>query len=146
MGKEITEDEKNKKSWDSNAITPGTPFMELLSVSLRYWVVKKMNSDPGWKQVCRMAFTYTSRIDIPVDRSDHIRRKRPRRRRTQNHGLYQTPTVKSRSRPQHTSCHLWFGKCMPVFHQLLILILLSKGRGLDHARACNTRASLQGSS
>jgi 5'-3' exoribonuclease 2 len=51
MGKTISEDDKHKKSWDSNAITPGTPFMELLAKSLRYWVVQKLNSDPGWKQV-----------------------------------------------------------------------------------------------
>lgn len=42
---------KNKKSWDSNAITPGTPFMDLLAQSLRYWVVRKMNTDPGWKNM-----------------------------------------------------------------------------------------------
>ena len=48
----MTEDEKNKKAWDSNAITPGTPFMDLLAASLRYWVVLKMNTDPGWKDVC----------------------------------------------------------------------------------------------
>jgi 5'-3' exoribonuclease 2 len=51
MGKTISEDEKNKKAWDQNAITPGTPFMELLAKSLRYWVVQKLNNDPGWKQV-----------------------------------------------------------------------------------------------
>jgi 5'-3' exoribonuclease 2 len=51
MGKTISEDDKHKKPWDSNAITPGTPFMELLAKSLRYWVVQKLNSDPGWKQV-----------------------------------------------------------------------------------------------
>ncbi|KAI0637898.1 XRN 5'-3' exonuclease N-terminus-domain-containing protein [Trametes polyzona] len=48
MGKTLSEEEKNKKPWDSNAITPGTPFMDLLASSLRYWVVKKMNTDPGW--------------------------------------------------------------------------------------------------
>ena len=51
MGKTISDDDKNKKPWDSNAITPGTPFMELLAKSLRYWVVQKLNNDPGWKQV-----------------------------------------------------------------------------------------------
>uniref|UniRef100_A0A8H7Y0J7 5'-3' exoribonuclease n=1 Tax=Psilocybe cubensis TaxID=181762 RepID=A0A8H7Y0J7_PSICU len=51
MGKEVSEDEKNKVSWDSNAITPGTPFMDLLASSLRYWVVQKMNTDPGWKGI-----------------------------------------------------------------------------------------------
>ncbi|KAG0702351.1 exoribonuclease 2 [Suillus ampliporus] len=51
MGKIITDEEKNKESWDSNAITPGTPFMALLASSLRYWVVEKMNTDPGWKDL-----------------------------------------------------------------------------------------------
>ena len=51
MGKEVTEEMKNKKAWDSNAITPGTPFMDLLATSLRYWVVQKMNSDPSWKDI-----------------------------------------------------------------------------------------------
>ena len=37
-----------KKAWDSNAITPGTPFMDLLAKTLRYWVAHKMNTDPGW--------------------------------------------------------------------------------------------------
>lgn len=50
MGKEITEEE-HKEAWDSNAITPGTPFMDLLATSLRYWVVQKMNTDPAWKNV-----------------------------------------------------------------------------------------------
>jgi 5'-3' exoribonuclease 2 len=56
MGKEVSEEERNKKSWDSNAITPGTPFMDLLANSLRYWVVKKLNTDPGWKNVGSHSF------------------------------------------------------------------------------------------
>jgi 5'-3' exoribonuclease 2 len=51
MGKEVLDDEKSQESWDSNAITPGTPFMHLLASSLRYWVAQKMNMDPGWKDV-----------------------------------------------------------------------------------------------
>ncbi|KAN0097273.1 XRN 5'-3' exonuclease N-terminus domain containing protein [Tylopilus felleus] len=51
MGKVISDEEKNKEAWDSNAITPGTPFMDLLASSLRYWVVEKMNTDPGWKDL-----------------------------------------------------------------------------------------------
>ena len=51
MGKEVTDEMRSKKAWDSNAITPGTPFMDLLAQSLRYWVVQKMNTDPGWKQM-----------------------------------------------------------------------------------------------
>ncbi|PAV20509.1 5 -3 exoribonuclease 2 [Pyrrhoderma noxium] len=52
MGKEVPpEMSSERKAWDSNAITPGTPFMDLLARSLRYWVVQKMNSDPGWKDL-----------------------------------------------------------------------------------------------
>lgn len=52
MGKVVSDEERHKEAWDSNAITPGTPFMDLLAASLRYWVVEKMNTDPGWKDVC----------------------------------------------------------------------------------------------
>ncbi|KAK4052566.1 5'-3' exoribonuclease 2 [Microbotryomycetes sp. JL221] len=48
MGKEVSDEFRNAKGWDSNAITPGTPFMDLLAKSLRYWVAKKLNEDPGW--------------------------------------------------------------------------------------------------
>ncbi|MCJ1353283.1 MAG: 5'-3' exoribonuclease 2 [Icmadophila ericetorum] len=40
-----------KKTWDSNAITPGTPFMNLLATSLRYWAAYKANTDPAWEKL-----------------------------------------------------------------------------------------------
>ena len=40
-----------KKTWDSNAITPGTPFMDILASSLRYWCAYKLNTDPGWAKM-----------------------------------------------------------------------------------------------
>ena len=40
-----------KKTWDSNAITPGTPFMDILAASLRYWCAWKVNTDPAWEKV-----------------------------------------------------------------------------------------------
>ncbi|MBW0466858.1 hypothetical protein O181_006573 [Austropuccinia psidii MF-1] len=49
-GKDIS-NETNTKPWDSNAITPGTPFMTLLTESLRYWIVHKLNTDKGWKGI-----------------------------------------------------------------------------------------------
>lgn len=42
---------KGKTRWDSNVITPGTPFMDTLAISLRYWIAYKFNSDPGWKDL-----------------------------------------------------------------------------------------------
>jgi 5'-3' exoribonuclease 2 len=46
-----TSDSMNKKTWDSNAITPGTPFMDILAASLRYWTAYKLNTDPAWANV-----------------------------------------------------------------------------------------------
>lgn len=40
-----------KKAFDSNVITPGTPFMARLAEYLRYFVHRKMTFDPGWKNI-----------------------------------------------------------------------------------------------
>ncbi|KAH9434520.1 5'-3' exoribonuclease 2 [Pyricularia oryzae] len=40
-----------KKAFDTNSITPGTPFMDILAGSLRYWCAYKLNTDPGWANV-----------------------------------------------------------------------------------------------
>lgn len=39
------------KTWDSNSITPGTPFMDLLAASLRYWCSYKSSTDPAWEKL-----------------------------------------------------------------------------------------------
>jgi len=44
-------EEGPKKTWDSNSITPGTPFMDLLAASLRYWVSYKASTDPAWEKL-----------------------------------------------------------------------------------------------
>lgn len=40
--------EAPQKTWDSNSITPGTPFMDMLAASLRYWVSYKSSTDASW--------------------------------------------------------------------------------------------------
>lgn len=50
-GQMIDDAIKDKKQWDSNAITPGTPFMDILAQSLRYWISYKLNNDPGWQDL-----------------------------------------------------------------------------------------------
>lgn len=50
-GETIDDALRDKKKWDSNAITPGTPFMDGLAMALRYWVAYKLALDPGWKDL-----------------------------------------------------------------------------------------------
>ncbi|KAK4626443.1 5'-3' exoribonuclease 2 [Fulvia fulva] len=45
------EESNPKKTWDSNSITPGTPFMDLLAASLRYWISYKLTTDPAWEKM-----------------------------------------------------------------------------------------------
>lgn len=52
---QVMREEVVQKTWDSNVITPGTPFMDILAASLRYWIAYKLNTDPAWEKV-RLAF------------------------------------------------------------------------------------------
>lgn len=40
-----------EKAFDSNCITPGTPFMARLSKHLKYYVTKRISEDAEWRNV-----------------------------------------------------------------------------------------------
>ena len=42
---------KPAKAWDSNVITPGTPFMDRLAKYLRFYIAERQNRVPAWKNV-----------------------------------------------------------------------------------------------
>lgn len=48
---EETLESMTKKAFDSNSITPGTPFMDILAASLRYWCAYKLSTDPAWARL-----------------------------------------------------------------------------------------------
>ena len=57
-GEQELQEEVVQKTWDSNVITPGTPFMDILAAALRYWIAYKLNTDPAWEKVCLLLLPY----------------------------------------------------------------------------------------
>mmetsp|Transcript_1572 Transcript_1572/g.5540 ORF Transcript_1572/g.5540 Transcript_1572/m.5540 type:complete len:1005 (-) Transcript_1572:62-3076(-) len=50
-GKGHLVEKKDGMKFDSNVITPGTPFMDKVAKSLRFYAAQRMNSDPGWRGI-----------------------------------------------------------------------------------------------
>lgn len=44
-------DSENEKPFDSNVITPGTPFMASLAIALRAYVKERIESNPAWQNI-----------------------------------------------------------------------------------------------
>lgn len=50
-GAKLPPPKPKEEHFDSNCITPGTPFMSRLSQCLHYYVHDRLNNDPGWKDI-----------------------------------------------------------------------------------------------
>jgi 5'-3' exoribonuclease 2 len=65
-----------KKAWDSNVITPGTPFMLRLSEFIRFYIRKRISTDKAWQKL-RVIFSDAS---VPGEGEhkimDHVRLQR----------------------------------------------------------------------
>ena len=126
--------EKEKGAhFDSNCITPGTPFMDRLSKCLQYYIHERMNTDAAWKdiKVCSLfsqIFHITSNplliTSNPISSGDSLGCQCSWRGRAQDHGLHPAAARPARSRSQHAS--------RPV----------RRRRRSHHARACDARAAL----
>ncbi|KAI9273038.1 XRN 5'-3' exonuclease N-terminus-domain-containing protein, partial [Phascolomyces articulosus] len=81
---------EKKSHFDSNCITPGTPFMAHLATCLRYHIAAKQNSDPLWKnlKVVLSDATVPGEGEHKVMEYIRVQRARPQHNPNTSHVIY----------------------------------------------------------
>ncbi|KAI7892621.1 XRN 5'-3' exonuclease N-terminus-domain-containing protein [Mucor mucedo] len=81
---------EKKEHFDSNCITPGTPFMAHLATCLRYHIAAKQNSDPLWKnlKVILSDATVPGEGEHKVMEFIRVERSRPEHNPNTKHVMY----------------------------------------------------------
>ncbi|KAI7854039.1 XRN 5'-3' exonuclease N-terminus-domain-containing protein [Circinella umbellata] len=81
---------EKKAHFDSNCITPGTPFMAHLATCLRYHIAAKQNSDPLWKnlKVVLSDATVPGEGEHKVMEYIRVQRSRPQHNPNTSHVIY----------------------------------------------------------
>ncbi|CAO3646971.1 unnamed protein product [Cunninghamella echinulata] len=82
--------EKKEAHFDSNCITPGTPFMAHLAFCLRYYIAEKQNTDPLWKnlKVILSDATVPGEGEHKVMEFIRVQRSRPEHDPNTSHVMY----------------------------------------------------------
>ncbi|KAI8139409.1 XRN 5'-3' exonuclease N-terminus-domain-containing protein [Fennellomyces sp. T-0311] len=81
---------EKKAHFDSNCITPGTPFMSHLATCLRYHIAAKQNNDPLWKnlKVILSDATVPGEGEHKIMEYIRVQRSRPQHNPNTSHVIY----------------------------------------------------------
>ena len=99
------------KQFDSNVITPGTPFMARLAVYLRSFIARKLTYDPGWKniQVSSVPKLCSAELILGWTAGYLVRCFMSWGGRAQNYGIYSPAAYPAKLQSEYATRTSWSG-------------------------------------